>query len=198
MQTDYLASQHPDTEEIAAYLSGSLPGSSHEQFESHLAECRACRTEVTSARRLLREHRVRRRWGVALPGAVAAAVVAYVLIGPLQNGSPKAGNPVREGRAPTFDLRPVVRLVAPSESESVDPQRVVFTWRRQGVDPLYRLTITDPSGAVVWVHETSDTAVTVAGESPLRGGQTYLWYLDALDSDGRSATSVIRRLQTAP
>lgn len=198
MQTDDLTSQHPNTEEIAAYLSGSLPDSSRGEFESHLADCRACRTEVTSARRLLRQHRVRRRWGVALPAALAAAALAYVLIGPLQNRSPTAENPVREGRVPAFDLRPVVRLVAPSESESVDPHRVVFTWRRQGVDPLYRLTITDLSGAVVWVHETSDTVLTVAGASPLRAGQKYLWYLDALDSDGRSATSGIRRLQTAP
>lgn len=198
MQTDYSTSQHPNTEEMAAYLSGSLPGSSRGQFESHLAECRECRTEVTSARRLLRERRVRRRWSIALPVGLAAGIAAYLLIGPLQKGGPKEENPVREGRVLTPDLAPVVRLVAPSESESVDPRRVVFTWRRQGVDPLYRLTITDPSGAVVWVHETADTVLTVPGASPLRAGQTYLWYLDALDSDGRSATSGIRRLQTAP
>jgi hypothetical protein len=198
MQTDYLTSRHPEPEEMAAYLSGTLPGSSRGELESHLAECRACRTEVTSARRLLREHRVRRRWSVALPAAVAAAVVAYVFVGPLQNGSSKAGSPVREGRVPTFELRPFVRVISPSESESIKPQQVVFTWRKQGADPLYRLTITDPSGAIVLVQETSDTAVTFAEESPLRAGQTYLWYVDALDSNGRSATSGIRRLQTAP
>jgi hypothetical protein len=105
---------------------------------------------------------------------------------------------VREGRVLTPDRAPVVRLVAPSETGSVNPERVVFTWRKQGEDPLYRLTITDPSGAIVWMEETSDTTLAIEKRQLLTPGRTYLWYLDALDSDGRSATSGIHRFHTAP
>jgi anti-sigma factor RsiW len=198
MHPDHSTSQHPDTEEIAAYLSGALPASSKSDLEAHLTRCRACRTEVASARRLLRKHGRRRRWSTAVPAGLAATIAAYLIIGSLQHRARQETNPFREGRVLTPDAAPVVRLVAPTESDSVNPERVEFIWHRQGTDPLYRLTLTDPSGAIVWTGETSDTTLSLAKQPRLTPGRSYLWYVDALDSDGRSATSAIHRLQTAP
>jgi len=57
--------------------------------------------------------------------------------------------------------------------------------------------VTDVSGRVVWVKETSDTALALPADVSLGGGREYLWYVDALGSDGQSVTTGIRRFQTS-
>lgn len=44
---------HLSVEDIAAYLSGALTAEGKAHLEAHLSNCRDCRREVTSARKLL-------------------------------------------------------------------------------------------------------------------------------------------------
>ena len=81
-------SQHPAIELLAAYLSGTLSPPEQATIETHMAACRPCRQEVTSARRLVRSRTSRIRWLVVAPAA-AAAVLALML-GPAQLSAQEA------------------------------------------------------------------------------------------------------------
>jgi hypothetical protein len=182
---------HPDTEAFAAYLSDGLSAAERQALDAHLAECRDCRAEMVGARHLIAERRARARRRVLLPAAVAAAIGGLVLLAPLGKG----GAPVERLRdVPTG--RPAILVVTPAESGQVDAGAVRFVWRGYGTAALYRLTLTDVSGHPVWVGETSDTMVAVPSEVSLEPNKEYLWYVDALDLDGHSATSGIRRIRT--
>lgn len=196
MFTDNPSSTHPDTEAIAAYLSAGLSPAERADLEAHLTRCRACRNEVTSARELLPHRRAGRQWRLIVPAAAAAAVV-LVLVGSLRNRGLRESERLREGRTLTPDLAPAITPVAPAADESVARDRLAFVWRRQANDPLYRFTVTDVSGRVVWVAETSDTALALPAGVSLGGGREYLWYVDALGSDGQSVTTGIRRFRAS-
>ena len=60
---------HPSSEEVAAYLSDGLDSEARLAFEAHIAECRTCRTEISSARRLLASGRSR-KWQWVVPSSV--------------------------------------------------------------------------------------------------------------------------------
>jgi hypothetical protein len=181
---------HPDTEAIAAYLSDGLSPAERQALEAHLAECGDCRGELVGARRLLGLRRAERRRRVVLPAAAAAAIAAIVLLAP-----------VREGRRSEHRLRdipvgrPAIAVIAPAEGSEVDPAGLRFVWRRYGTASLYRLTVTNVSGQQVWVGETSDTVLAIPGGVNLEPDREYLWYVDALDLDGHSASSGIRHLR---
>jgi hypothetical protein len=187
---------HPDTEELAAYLSAGLPPVERDRLESHFAHCHLCRAEMLSARELLREAH-RSGWRFAVPAAAAAAILALLLLNPSREREREAAGGFHEREAPTSDSTTIL-AVQPGEGASVAPVHVEFAWHARGADPLYRVTVTDVSGGVVWVGETSDTTLALAAEVSLRPGAQYLWYVDALDVDGRSATTGIRRFRVSP
>ena len=185
---------HPDAEELAAYLSAGLPLVERDRLESHFAHCHVCRAEMLSARKLLRDA-PRSGWRFAVPAA--AAILAMLLLNPVREREREAPGGFHEREAPTSDST-TIQAVQPGEGASVAPVHVEFAWRARGSDPLYRVTVTDVSGGVVWVGETSDTTLAIAAEVSLRPGAQYLWYVDALDVDGRSATTGIRRFRVSP
>jgi hypothetical protein len=188
---------HPDPEEIAAYLSGGIPRAERESLDTHFARCRSCRAELMSARRLLRGASSR-PWRLVLPAAAAAAaILALVLIGTLRDRGVQEEDRLRESPSLSPDLGRI-EVVEPGNGASVAPDGLAFSWRARGHQPLYRMTLTDASGGVIWSTETSDTSVALPAEVALRRGQEYLWYVDALDVDGRSVTSGIRRFRLAP
>lgn len=182
---------HPDAEELAAYLSTGLPLVERDRLESHFARCHPCRAEMLSARQLLREA-PRSGWRFAVPAAAAAAILALLLLNPLRER--EGGGGFREREVSTSDSTTIL-AVRPGEGASVARGRVEFVWRARGADPLYRVTVTDVSGGIVWVGETADTTLALATETPLVPGAQYLWYVDALDVDGQSATTGIRRFR---
>jgi hypothetical protein len=89
-------------------------------------------------------------------------------------------------------------VIAPAEGMEVAAAGLRFVWRGYGSASLYRLTVTDVSGRQVWVGETSDTVLTIPGDVNLDRDREYLWYVDALDLDGHSASSGIRHLRVRP
>jgi len=186
---------HPTDEEVAAYLSGTLPGGEREAVEAHLAECRACRLQVTSARRLLRT-RPERRQRVMAASLAAAAVIAVVLLVPRPPGS--APDPDRGGRAGEPGLAQALRAITPSDGDTVSRGALRFSWRSEPGDPLYRLTITTSGGEAVWSHDTNDTTVAPPADRRFTLGGKYFWFVDALDASGRSLTTGPRTVWIVP
>lgn len=186
---------HPTDEEVAAYLSGTLPGGEREAVEAHLAECRACRLQVTSARRLLRT-RPERRQRVMAASLAAAAVIAVVLLVPRPPGP--ATDPDRAGRADEPGLAQALRAITPSDGDTVSRRVLRFSWRSEPGDPLYRLTITTSGGEAVWSHDTNDTTLQLPRDLRLAPGGKYLWFVDALDASGRSLTTGPRIMWIEP
>lgn len=172
-------SPHLEPSDVAAYAEGQLPEAERERVERHLSRCATCRDELTVAIRARGRGRPRgARW---IPAVAAAAVVA-VLIG--RGLFVDGGGPVLRdgGRDNTF------AIVEPPEGASRPVAAVRMTWRAAD-DATYRVTITSEAGDIVWSTSTGDTTLVVPNNVGLTGGERYFWFVDALFSDGTSATT---------
>ena len=189
---------HPSSELMAAYLSGTLADSDRPAVEAHLAECRACRQQVISARRVLAKQRARRPLLWAVPAA-AAAILALVIFSPeIHLRSP--GNEVLRGdrESPNPDAAATLLVISPVSGDTINRAGVVFAWHSHPGQPLFRLTLSDGSGRELWSAETRDTTLTLPAGVSLDRGRTYFWYVDAAGADGRSLTTRTQRFATAP
>ena len=190
--------QHPETEEIAAYLSDALPPPARATLEAHLAGCRPCREEVTSARQLLETRALRNRWPVMVPAAAAAVLLLALLGRGLVSPLPVEDTVRAGGEADGADGVPSIHVLSPREGGTVARDGILFAWAGQAGRPLYRLTLTDASGRAVWMGDASDTTLALPATVTLAPGRTYFWYVDALDSAGRSLTTGTRTFSTRP
>ena len=190
--------EHPVTEDFAAYLSDALPPSERARLEAHLASCRQCRHEVSSARRLLKARSQWTRWPVLVPAA-AAAVLALAILGQgalnrtVDQELVRAGGEITEAEAV-----PSIQVVSPAENAAVATRPITFVWAGHTGRPLYRLTLMDGRGGALYTGDTTDTTVVLPDSVPLVSGRAYFWYVDALDSAGRSMTTGTRRFSLAP
>jgi hypothetical protein len=191
-------SEHPTAEDVAAYLSATLSPGDKAALEEHLAECRECRQQVTSARRLLRQHRAPKRAAWLVPAA-AAAVLVLALVFRAPAGFRPGPEPIRSGQG--TEAAPGgagIAVVAPADGDTLNAGRIVFRWRGQLGKPLYQFTLTDGSGRAVWTGATTDTTLTLPAAVSLDRGRTYFWTVDALGADGRSLTTRNHRFSTRP
>lgn len=188
--------EHLDGVRAAAYAEGSLSDAERTAVEAHLAECAECRAEVTEVALLIGEKGRRSRWWLTVPVTAAAAVAAVLLIaGPLTESGGDAGPRLRPGADAGRETVPRIEAVAPPVEAPIAADSVRFVWRSRGPDVLYRLTLTDESGAIVWTESGGDTAHVLPGEVELEPGARYLWYVDAVLPDGRVATTGVRELR---
>jgi hypothetical protein len=187
-----IVGEHPSSEELAAYLSNALTANERAKLEAHLAGCRQCRREVTSARQLLRSHGLptARRWVVP---AAAAAVLAVVLFSSLRPTRMETSSKRGAEDAAVSATMPKIRIVSPASGDTVNGGQVVFVWQRAGNELLYRLTLTDASGRTVWTRDTSDTTLTLPASISLGKRQNYFWLVDALGADGTAITTGTHR-----
>lgn len=184
-----IVGEHPSSEDLAAYLSNTLTANERAKLEAHLAACRQCRREVTSARRFIRSRPSPPvlRWGV--PAAAAAAVLAVVLLSPLRSGRLETSVKRAGEDAAVSAMMPRIRIVSPASGDTVKGSQVVFVWQSAGNKPLYRLTLTEASGSAVWTGDTSDTTLALPASVSLGRGQNYFWFIDALGADGDAITT---------
>ena len=184
---------HPSEEEVAAYLSGGLSAGERETLQAHLAECRDCRVQVTTAERLLRTRPA--PWRRALAGAVAAAALVTLVV-----LAPRGQTGLEDDRERDAEPGAVPRLeaVAPRDGATIRRDQLAFTWRNQRGDPLYRVTVTTSGGEAVWTRDTPDTTAAPPDSLRLIPGARYFWYVDALDAAGGSITSGPRTVRIAP
>jgi hypothetical protein len=195
-----LTGSHLDTGSISAYLDGRLESGEKARVQGHLADCPECRREMTELVDLMKAHdRPRRRWPVVATGVAAAAAVALLISVPRVREAMDDPGALRAPEAATE--REAVRslpVISPPPDASLTREEVVFAWESAGEEAAYRLTMTDEEGQTVWRIDTDATWVDPPSDLELRPGQIYFWYVDAVLSDGTTATTGVNRLRLAP
>lgn len=184
---------HLSSEVVAAYLARALSRDERAEVENHLDRCPECRSEVASAAELVHSHRRRRRLATVVPalGVAAAIILIFGLPRPSETPSASAFRGVeeqaeREGVA-------TIEVIGPRDGAVLAPNALVLHWRPIDGRPLYRVTVTDEDGAPVWTSTTEETRARPPESLRLRPGGSYFWYVDAIQEDGRSATTGVRR-----
>lgn len=190
---------------LARYVSGHLGDEDLEALESHYLTCDHCYRELRLAiavhqaleidarpgsRRLQivaggmpagatpersSPEAPKRRLGRA--ARVAAFAAAAVLAGLLVAQPEWLGrDPVSVHRDEAVEATAELRLATPvGEVGAVE----VFTWQPVASADLYRVTVYDTLGAVVWQGEGRDTMARLPGDIGLTAGAVYLWEVSA-------------------
>jgi hypothetical protein len=192
--------EHPGSQDVAAYLDGSLTAAARAEMQDHLADCHECRAEVSEVAELLHGGTHRKRWTIAAPAVAAAAAAMFLFAGPLaRQATEPPGSVVRApGAAADREAVPTVQILSPASDAEVSRDGLTFSWEPVGADALYRLTLTDEVGDPVWSFETSETSVEPTAGLTLEPGALYFWYLDALLPGGQSHTTDVRGLRILP
>lgn len=204
----FMRAEHLSDSEIAGFLDRDLSSEERSVVEAHLEGCPECRGATAEVSRLARAYpgtlsaitvvpplpassgkRMR------LPMIAAAALAASLAIVVLSRSAPWRDDPapVRATAQAGPDARPIIEVTGPREDQPVERANLVFSWRATNAD-VYRLSVFDESGTVVFAQETTDTVLSLAG-SPLPSAETlYLWRVDAI-ADGLTASSGVRKLR---
>ncbi|HEY2377883.1 MAG TPA: zf-HC2 domain-containing protein [Gemmatimonadaceae bacterium] len=204
MSTDSGSLPHVSNEDLAAYLDGTLDQERRAIVESHLADCDRCRWDMLDVRGLLadlpateqaprRTPRRRRSAAWIATGAVAAGIIFSAAL--LRMPARDQARPSVERGAAVIDR---IAVVTPAADRVVDGPNAVFVWRAIEGGGTYRLTIMDSAGARLWTTSTRDTTTSIPIKPPFARGRNYLWYVDALASDGHTVTSGARSFSTGP
>lgn len=189
--TDGSRSDHLTVEELAAYLDGNVSPEEIVRIQEHLDECGICREETADVVTVLQRAKRRRARRLAVPIAAAAAVAGLMLVGPsLQDRGERAGERGR-GPDPTSRAETLLEIqaISPAPQATVRGDSLGFAWEAVEEGAVYRLTVTDESGELLWFHETPVTSVRLPPEVELRPGQRYFWFVDVLRADGSTGTT---------
>ena len=183
---------HLDELEIASYIDGTLTESERQDVESHLSACDACRTEVITSQEAVSSippaAQPRMRSWRPLAGFAAAAVIvvtAATLLGGREEPSIVRADPPSAGQAIQIET------VNPENGASLGDTREL-AWKNQGAGTTYRITIGDDAGQPVHSASVADTSMVIPSSVKLITGRTYFWYVDAITSDGTTATSGLK------
>ncbi|MEN8182538.1 MAG: hypothetical protein ABFS46_08390 [Myxococcota bacterium] len=90
---------------------------------------------------------------------------------------------------------PELVALTPASGAALRADSVEFVWRAAPDGVVYRITLADESGEIVWTEEISDTTARVPPEVPLELGRSYFWFVDALLRGARSATTGVREFR---
>jgi hypothetical protein len=131
-----------------------------------------------------RAARPRRRWSLSWGVAAALLVAAGVA------GSAWWGDTGRE--VVRDDAAQPIALLGPVGPAAADRARR-FAWRALPGADRYRLVVVDTTGADVFALDTRDTVLTLPDSVHLEAGRAYLWWVQAVMSDGATVTAVTRR-----
>jgi len=201
MESDSTRARHPDDAAVAGYLDRTLAPDDYARVEAHLAACAECQRDVVAVTRVLAEAqapRGRRFWVLStsvIGGLVAAGLALWVGVG---LGPSRAARLRADGISGDEGV-PALMATAPAEAETVARGGLVFRWSpAEDPDALYELVISDSVGHVTLRRETRVTVLDLEPAAELAPGSLYYWYVDALLSDGRSATTGVRTFRIAP
>jgi hypothetical protein len=167
---------------IAGFVEGRLTPEERSPVVAHLLTCARCRATVAAIGRLLADEAVAKampggtapRWKHwSLPLGLAAAATVVFLVWP-------RGAAVVE---PVPGLRDSVIAGAPSPTafaprgsvSSVDR----FVWSSVPDVDRYRLRLYNDQGALVWMAEGPDTALSLPDSVRLSAPATYFWKVEA-------------------
>ncbi|MFL5580914.1 MAG: hypothetical protein ACJ8AO_11110 [Gemmatimonadaceae bacterium] len=156
---------------------------------AHVAECDACRHRLASLARLLDDEGVRRELErlaprraagaprrltavASLAGLAAAACLLLVL---------RASSPRDAAYRPTLREPAGLGALPPRPRSPLGAVLRADTMRWSSVPhtTVYRVTVFDGEGSVLWETQTADTAALLPGSIGLRAGETLHWRVDA-------------------
>ena len=191
--------EHVRLEDMAALLDRELSGEELRRVEAHLASCDECRREVVEVSRTLRSSRNRKPWVALGTLAAAASIVGVLLLAPgaRELGSPEAAAVRADGGALVDEGIPEIEVVSPTNAARIARESPLFVWKSNANLAIYRFTLTDESGDVLWSESTTDTVLSLTSEVILQPSTTYFWHVDALLGDGSSATTGFHELRTS-
>ncbi len=176
---------------IEGYVGDRLGEAETDVFESHYLTCERCQNELRLAlaiREALPEVReaglhapaesevsvISRRFKVRTAAALAAAAVlaGLLLVRPskLDEESAPAHRDEATGVEDAPSLRAPAGVVAAVER---------FRWSQVPAADLYRITVYDAEGAVVWEVETRDTLITPPDGTEFDPDARYIWKVAA-------------------
>ena len=182
--------EHPAIDELAAYLEHRLDDVSRRRLEAHLVDCAECRREVMEGERTLRGAPSRRA-AAWRPLAVLAtlAAAAAVLFTVLPRGGTSEGRTIE--RSPDAPLRAVMPIVVvePEDAARLTTAPTTFVWRGAPGVSLYKFTLTDEQGHVLWSTSTRDSLLRPPASLEVPASASYYWYVDALRADGSTVSS---------
>jgi hypothetical protein len=191
---------HLTSEEVSGYVSRVVRGEARDRIEEHLDRCAECRDELLEVTSLMRvASRGRRvRWAGGI-GAAAAAAAAVLVFGPGIGSVDSGREPqLRNGAGLDEGVRKF-ETVAPSDGDAVSALGgSVFLWRQVAPDAFYSLTVTDERGDLVWRGSTADTMLQLPRDLEAEAGTRYYWFVEALLTDGTTATTDANRLWAEP
>jgi hypothetical protein len=168
-----------DEELLAAVADGSVDAEVRDRALPHLATCGHCRRAVASLASALNDPAVAaaagkgrgsvRRWSrLAIPAA-AAAVLAIAVLGHYEAGPLKhRGPPITQATQP--------EAISPLGLGSRPAQ---LRWGSVSEAELYRVTLFQADGRVLYEVEARDTSVVLPDSVRLMPGGSYLWKVEA-------------------
>lgn len=155
----------------------------------HLIECARCRTLLADVCRALRDDGVaeelaritppgtsKRRLTLASIGTIAGLAAAVVLVTVMGTGPGKAGPAPKAMRDETVTRTAAPTIISPLGNA---PSAPVFRWSKVPQADLYRVTVFDSEGVVIWETSTKDTTAAVTEPTALRREVNYLWKVEA-------------------
>jgi len=192
-----MGNEHLTEEEIGVYVEGVLTKEERQRLESHLAGCSSCLDATVSASGSLQSWRRRGRRKAYMPALAAAAVITLLAVS-FSSGDDGRVDPERFRGAVSAledESGQSIETVSPAEGGTLLAQEPAFIWRSVEPDAVYRFSLLDAGGDVMWNGTTRDTVLSLTSELLLPPGADYFWYVDALLQDGASATSGIHCFQ---
>ena len=176
---------------IEGYVAGRLGEADTEAFESHYLTCERCQNELRLAlaiREALPEVReaglhapaepevnvISRRFRGRTAAALAAAAVLAGLLLVRPSKLDEESAPAQRDEATGVEVVPSLR--APG---GVVAAVEMFQWSQVPSADLYRITVYDAEGAVVWEVETRDTLITPPDGTEFEPDARYIWTVAA-------------------
>lgn len=143
-----------------------------------------------------RHRRARVAGGV---GAAAAALTGVLLLGPTVERDLERETMLRDGGPAVEEGLRKFGTVAPLDDARVESLAgSVFVWRQVASGAFYSLTVTDERGDLVWSGSTTDTLLRIPLDLEVEPGERYYWFVEALLTDGTTATTDASRLWAEP
>ncbi|MEN3001980.1 MAG: Ig-like domain-containing protein [Armatimonadota bacterium] len=105
-----------------------------------------------------------------------------------------------ESRPFTLGAAAGIRLLFPDPNAVVPNLLPTFRWQAEGEIELYRFTVRDQAGQVIYQAELRETALTYdeLAPQPLRNGQQYLWQVVGLNRAGQTVAESEQRAFFTP
>jgi hypothetical protein len=187
---------------VAAVADGALDGKPRERAFDHVARCAHCQAAIASLARALGSPVVAReigsghsRWNrlprIAIPLAAAAMLLVLVWPGQREDG----GEPEPRHRAPTITAAPEPAAMWPLGTVKAAG---FLRWGSVSGADLYRVTLFDAEGRVLYESQLADTVAALPDSITLVAGPRYLWKVEARTGWDRWSASRLVEFSLAP